>query len=178
MDRRKDLPTETTIVVGESEALSYEEFQRSLARLIHGEEDWTTVSVPKPLAAAGAWLEVKSEPLVPDDFDQGEKPFVRPFMIEMADDHYELDTTRARELLGWEAKHSLRETLPRIVANLKADPLGWYRANRLTPPQWMAVADRRRGTPRRFESARMPTIERHMARSSGRRFSTWDWAPG
>ena len=33
-------------------------------------------------------------------------------MIDLADDHYDLDISRARTLLGWEPKHSLRETLP------------------------------------------------------------------
>ena len=28
---------------------------------------------------------------MPDAIDQGEAPFIRPFMIEMADDHYALD---------------------------------------------------------------------------------------
>jgi nucleoside-diphosphate-sugar epimerase len=52
-------------------------------------------------------------------------------MIDHADDHYALDASRAKELLGWEARHSLRETLPKMVAALKADPEGWYRENGL-----------------------------------------------
>jgi hypothetical protein len=41
---------------------------------------------------------------------------------------------RARAVLGWEPSHSLRETLPKMVAALKADPRGWYEENKLTPP--------------------------------------------
>ena len=52
-------------------------------------------------------------------------------MVDIADDHYAIDISRARELLGWEPKHSLRETLPRMIAALKADPVAWYRANKL-----------------------------------------------
>src|SRR3546814_11352706 len=52
-------------------------------------------------------------------------------MVDISDDHYELDISRARSLLGWEPKHSLRDTLPRMVEALKADPFGWYRANKL-----------------------------------------------
>jgi hypothetical protein len=55
-------------------------------------------------------------------------------MIDRANDHYALDITRARTLLGWEPKRSLRETLPKMVAALKADPLSWYRENALDPP--------------------------------------------
>ena len=83
------------------------ELQETLARLIHGEEDWTTLSVPKPLARLGTWVEVKAEPLVPDDLDQSEAPFVRPFMVDMADDHYALDTSKAERLLA-EARYPRR----------------------------------------------------------------------
>ena len=63
VNRRDDLPEETTILVGEPDAVGYGELQETLARLIHGSDDWTTLSVPKPIAAAGAWLETKSEPV-------------------------------------------------------------------------------------------------------------------
>lgn len=56
--------------------------------------------MPKPLGRLGARIETASEPTVPDDFDRGEKPFIRPFMIDMASDHYALDISRARELVG------------------------------------------------------------------------------
>ena len=52
--------------------------------------------VPKPIAKIGALAEDKAEPVIPDDIDKGEKPFIRPFMIDMADDHYALDIARAR----------------------------------------------------------------------------------
>jgi dTDP-D-glucose 4,6-dehydratase len=64
----------------------------------------------------------------------GADPFIKPWMIDRANDHYALDITRARTLLGWEPKRSLRETLPKMIAALKADPLGWYRENKLEPP--------------------------------------------
>jgi len=141
VDRRGELAAGTTILIGEQEAVGYDELQRRIAKLIHGSEDWTTLSVPRPLAKAGAWLEQKSEPIVPDDFDQGEEPFIRPFLVEMSDDHYELDITRAHEVLGWQPRHSIRDSLPAMIATLKADPLAWYKANGITPPQWLPVAD-------------------------------------
>src|SRR3546814_6359049 len=48
-------------------------------------------------------------------------------------DHYVLDIDRARQLLGWEPKHRLRNALPKMVAALKRDPQGWYKANKLNP---------------------------------------------
>jgi nucleoside-diphosphate-sugar epimerase len=125
VERRDRLPRELTLLLGEPETLSYDELQRSFGRLIHDEE-WETRQIPKALAKTGAWLQ-DNMPLV-------EEPFIKPFMIDLADDHYELDVSRARTLLGWEPKHSLRETLPKMVEALKADPLGWYKANKLKPP--------------------------------------------
>ena len=125
VERRARLPRELTLLLGEPETLSYDELQRTFGRLIHGEE-WQTRQIPKALAQTGAWLQ--------DNLPFVEEPFIKPFMIDLADDHYELDISRARSLLGWEPKHSLRETLPRMVEALKADPLGWYKANKLKPP--------------------------------------------
>lgn len=127
VDRRAALPPELPLLVGEPETLSYDELQHTLARLIHG-ENWETLEVPGPVAKVGAWVL---------DRLPGQEPFIRPWMIDRANDHYALDITRARTLLGWEPRRSLRETLPRMVAALKADPLGWYRENDLTPPAWL-----------------------------------------
>ncbi|EAQ04695.1 hypothetical protein OB2597_05415 [Pseudooceanicola batsensis HTCC2597] len=164
VDRRSDLPEEVTILIGESEAMGYDALQRRIAWLIHGTEDWQTLSVPKPIAAAGAWAQVKAEPVVPDAFDQGEEPFIKPFMIRMADDHYELDTSRAADLLGWSPRHSLRETLPAMIANLKADPAGWYEANGLTKPHWLQVAEER-GDPEALRSRREEEFRTAHARN-------------
>ena len=78
--------------------------------------------------------------VVPDAIDKGERPFIRPFMVMMADDHYELDIARARKLLGWEPRHRLKDELPKMVAAVKEDPEGWYAANNLTPPAFVTEA--------------------------------------
>lgn len=70
----------------------------------------------------------------------GEKPFIKPRMIDIADDHYELDISRARSVLNWTPRHSRRETLPLMVENLKADPAKWYRQNKLEPPSELRAA--------------------------------------
>lgn len=86
------------------------------------------------VAALGAWAQEKLEPVVPDAIDQGEKPFIKPFMVRLADDHYALDISRAERLLGWRPRHRLKDELPRMIAALKRDPLGWYKKNGLRPP--------------------------------------------
>jgi nucleoside-diphosphate-sugar epimerase len=68
----------------------------------------------------------------------GGKPFIRPFMAMDANDHYALDITRARELLGWMPRHHLMAALPGIIARLKRDPKGWYEANKVEPPPELA----------------------------------------
>ena len=124
VERRAQLPPEVPILLGEPEPLSYDEVQHSFARLIHGEE-LETLEVPgplTPLAKAGAWVMEKLP---------GADPFIKPWMIDRANDHYALDITRAHTLLGWDPKRSLRETIPKMVAELKADPLAFYRGNNL-----------------------------------------------
>ncbi|HMN83760.1 MAG TPA: NAD-dependent epimerase/dehydratase family protein [Burkholderiaceae bacterium] len=140
VDRRGALPPDAEILIGEPDALGYDDLQDRLGRLIHGERDWPTMRVPGPLAAAGAWMQDKGEALVPDAIDRGEKPFIQPFMTLMASDHYALDISRARELLGWSPRHRLADELPAIVATLKRDPARWYRANKITPPAWIEEA--------------------------------------
>jgi hypothetical protein len=127
VDARHQLAPEEVFLIGEPDTLSYDHLQRAFGRLIHGEE-WDTQSIPKALAKAGAWLE---------DRVPGEEPFIKPWMIDLADDHYVLDIGRARRTLGWEPKESLRETLPRRVSALKADPQCFYKANKLEAPSWL-----------------------------------------
>jgi len=121
IDRRNDLPEVFPVLLGETDVMTYDALQRDLGRLIH-DEVWETVSIPKAAAKAGAWAETAI-------FD--EDSFIRPWMVDISGDHYELDLTAARTHLGWSPKHSLRKSLPTIVAGLKADPFAWYRANSL-----------------------------------------------
>ncbi len=124
IERRAKLPPEAAILIGEPETLSYDELQHTFSRLIR-DESWETHNVPGPIAKAGAWVQ---------DHIPGQDQFIKPWMIDRANDHYALDITRARTLLDWEPRHSLRQTLPKMVAALQADPFGWYREHGLEPP--------------------------------------------
>ena len=119
VDKRKSLPEEIAINIGESVTPSYQQLQDKIGLLIHGEE-WKTYEVPAPLAKAGAWT-----------MDLFGDPFIKPWMIDRADDHYELDISLAEKLLGWTPKHNLPDTLPEMIQNLKADPENWYKENKL-----------------------------------------------
>lgn len=136
VDARHALPAETVLLIGEAVTESYEALQNLIGRLIHG-ESWTTRRIPKPVAATGAWAQDVIEDLIPDAIDRGVEPFIKPFMVWLADDHYELDISRARQLLHWEPRHSLRATLPRMIGKLRQGPAEWYRRNHIPLPLWL-----------------------------------------
>lgn len=122
IDRRRDLPPELPVLLGERKAMSYDASQDEIGRLLYGTGNWPTIRIPKPLAKLGAWGQ-----------DLLGEPFIKPWMIEFADDQYELDVDRACNALGWEPRHSLRATLPTIVGNFLADPERWYDENDFNP---------------------------------------------
>lgn len=123
VDRRSDLPSELPMLIGEPDGIGYAQIQDIVHCELHGKE-WTTVRVPPAVARLGTWLQ--NEVL-------GEKQFVQQWMIDEASSHYIVDPERARTLLDWSPRHSLRNTLPKMAAALKADPTGWYKANKLNP---------------------------------------------
>lgn len=111
-----------------SETVSYETIQRQLSLLLHGQER-AIRPVPKVMARAGAWF-LNALP--------GSGKFIQPWMIDLADDHIELDSTRARTLLDWHPRRTVAETLPAMVANFHSAPEKFYRTNKLTPPPNLA----------------------------------------
>lgn len=119
IEKRKELPLEITINLGEPETMSFLELQQIIAKFLYG-RPWKTYTIPKFLAKAGSWV----QNLLNDEF-------IKPWMIDIADDHMELDISKAKNFLGWEPKHSLRETLPKIIQSLKADPESWYKKNKI-----------------------------------------------
>lgn len=123
VQKRKTLPKELTLLIGEESTLSYDDLQKEIAALIYGGASWKTFSVPKFIAKIGAWIQ--------DHLPFMKESFIKPWMIDIADDHYELDTTRAKKVLGWAPKHNVKDTLPIMIGELKADPRTWYDENKL-----------------------------------------------
>jgi nucleoside-diphosphate-sugar epimerase len=136
VEKRSRLADETVLLIGEPVTESYESLQNLMGRLLHG-ESWATRRIPKPVAATGAWAQGVIEAIVPDAIDQGVEPFIKPFMVWLADDHYELDVSRARRLLDWQPRHRLRAVLPRMIGKLKQDPAAWYARNHIPLPLWL-----------------------------------------
>lgn len=128
VEQRKLLPKETILLIGEAKTLSYNELQNKISKLLF-DKSYLTIRIPKIIAKIGAWLQCMI-PFRP-------KPFIRPWMIDFADDHYEMDISKAKKILGWEPKRSLEETLPKMIASLKKDPIQWYKKNGLHMPNGM-----------------------------------------
>jgi nucleoside-diphosphate-sugar epimerase len=123
VDKRAALPPETVLLIGEPKTLSYDTLQCQISCLLFN-KGIRTFRVPKLLAKIGAFL-LCQIPFRP-------KPFIRPWMIDLADDHYELNIDKAKRLLGWAPKRSLETTLPKMIHELKQDPKGWYKFNQLS----------------------------------------------
>ena len=119
LEKRELLPDQAVINIGEPYSPSYGTLQKTISTLIH-EKPWKTHKVPKWLAKAGTGL-----------MNLTESQFIKPWMIEQAGEHYELDISKAKELLDWEPRHQLLQTMPVIVGNLKHDPEQWYKQNNI-----------------------------------------------
>ncbi|MEJ7691603.1 NAD(P)-dependent oxidoreductase [Daejeonella sp.] len=119
IEERKELPEEVTLNVGEDETLSYKELQEIISYEIHG-KNWGIIQIPKWFAKAGAFMQ-----------NLFGKAFIKPWMIDLADDPFELDSSIAQRLLNWKPRHSLRNTLPKMIAALKNNPEKFYKENKL-----------------------------------------------
>jgi len=122
VEKRGDLPNECILVLGEPKTYSYDQLQRRFGELILGKE-FTTYRVPKWAAKIGSWVQ-NSLPFFPE-------PFIKPWMIDFADDHYELDISKSRKMIDWEPKKNVIDTLPKMVESLKKDPEEWYKEHDL-----------------------------------------------
>lgn len=125
VERRSELSGVEKFLIGEPDVMSYEELQDQIGELLHGKE-WPSIRIPKPIAKFGAKL--KQE--LPNNDD-----FIQPWMIDLADQDYRIDITKAQTRLSWFPRHSLRATLPQIARRLVDDTHRWYEENGLQQPE-------------------------------------------
>ncbi len=117
--KRHELPPQLTLNIGEEELLSYKAIQQIISKQINGKE-WKINRIPAALAKMGAFVQ--------NLFGNN---FIKPWMIDIADDHYELDSSKAEKMLEWKPQHRLSTTIPKMIERLKADPEEWYKKNGL-----------------------------------------------
>ena len=125
IQKRKELPNETTMLLGEEDVMSYDELQKEISHLTNGKEV-STIRIPKIVAKVGAWLQ-NNLPFMP-------KTFIKPWMIDVADDHFAVDISLLKKQLGYTPKHLLRQTLPIMIKGLLRDPKKFYKDNGLEMP--------------------------------------------
>lgn len=131
VERRSELPSWFPVLIGEPETVGYGEMQDLIGRELHG-HDWKTFRIPGSIAKVGAWVREKN-PL-------GEDPFIRSWMVDRAADHYDLDISTARERLDWTPKHTVADTIPTMIDQLRRDRDGWYAENGMRPPRRLLPA--------------------------------------
>jgi nucleoside-diphosphate-sugar epimerase len=132
--RRASLGKEEVFLVAEPDVVSYSEMQDALGQALHGKE-WPTIRIPVPVAKAGAWVKEKLAP-------EGKEPFIRPWMVDMADDHYPTSIRRIQERVGWSPRRRLRDTLPAMAADLRRDPVAFYERHDLPKPDDLGEEER------------------------------------
>lgn len=125
IQKRAALDSVEVFLIAEPEVATHEHLQQKLGMLIHGRE-WPTMRIPKAAAKAGA----KAKEIV-----SGNDPFIKPWMIDIADDHYPVSIERAQRRLGWTPQHRLMQTLPQMIKLLKRDPQRFYEINHLQAPE-------------------------------------------
>ena len=123
VEKRQELAPEEVFLIGEPETLSMDDLQRLISRLLFGKEI-KTWRIPKIVAKVGAWVQ--------DHLPFFKKSFIKPWMIDLADDNYTLDISHAEKVLQWEPRYRLRTVLPKMIEDLKRDPKAWYRENKLS----------------------------------------------
>lgn len=125
VELRGKLPPELVLIIGEDKTLSYDQMQRQISQLIDNRE-FATLRVPKWFAKMGAWVQGHTPFMDP--------PFIKPWMVDLADDNYTLDVSKAKQYLDWAPKHFVGNELPKMVQDLKTNPIKWYETNGLKMP--------------------------------------------
>lgn len=121
IDKRFEIPKDLVLLTAEEDSVSYRDLQTFFGEALHGKK-WPMIWIPKFAAKLGAWAQ---------GFLPGPPPFIKPWMVDLADDNYEVSIERAKKVVGWAPKHSLRQTLPKIVENFKKDPIAWYKRHKI-----------------------------------------------
>ncbi|NGX60681.1 MAG: N-acetyl-alpha-D-glucosaminyl-diphospho-ditrans,octacis-undecaprenol 4-epimerase [Chlamydiae bacterium] len=121
--KRRELQKELVFLCCEEDSITYRELQTEFGQLLHGKEKWAMMWVPKFFAKFGAWVQ-NHTPFM-------QKPFIKPWMVDLADDNYEFTMEKSRKVLDWSPKRSLRKTLPILVEDMQKDPIAWYKRHNI-----------------------------------------------
>lgn len=127
---RKQLGHFETLVLGEEQVVSYREMQAEIGKLLHL-RPWPVIKVPKFIARSGARI-MEHMPLM-------REPFIKPWMISFADEHYDVDITKFKKISNWRPQQNLKSSLPKMIDKLKLDPHKWYQINKIPEPFYRSL---------------------------------------
>ena len=132
IDRRADLPRDAVpILIGEPDTYGYGALQDRLGRALPRRRRLADAPHPRRRRQGGG---VRRGACWTKCCRATRSRSFKPWMVDLAGDHYELDVRRARDLLGWDPRRRLIDTLPQMVESLKADPGAFYAENDLGDP--------------------------------------------
>ena len=141
VDRRKSLPPDAAILIGEPDPMGYEALQDELGYLIHGEKEWPTLRAAQDRRRRGRLGAGQTRADRPRRDRPGRSALRQAVHGQDGRRPLRARHQRARELLGWEPRHRLKDELPKMVADAEGRS-GW-----LVQGQWHHAArlDRRSG---------------------------------
>ena len=113
-------------LIGQAEPVTYAQIHRQASRAFYGKV-LPLVRIPAALAYVGAALRAA----VMSGF--GRRPFIQPWMIWAAGEHFEFDLTHTRRKLGWEPSRWLGEDLSRILQLAAYHRQIWLEVNQQRP---------------------------------------------
>lgn len=114
------------LLVGEDRPVTYRQINRAADRAFgHGER--RIYRVPRRLAGLGAQLMEWASTVT------GRPPFIRPWMVDYAGEHFEFDLSATRRQLGWEPDGYLGDRLDRICRRAALHRDVWLAKNEARP---------------------------------------------
>ncbi|MBM3195365.1 MAG: NAD(P)-dependent oxidoreductase [Chlamydiae bacterium] len=120
MEKAHSLPDFVTLLATEDKSFSYIELHQRMSKALFGYK-FPLIWVPKFAAKIGSFFLRNS--------------FIKPFMIDIADLHYDCDCSKAKNLLGWRPQNSLDKKLEQLIAWAKNNLKDYYRENNLIVPR-------------------------------------------
>ena len=120
--KRDEIGNSVTILVGEEKTLSTRFLQETISETLW-KKKILMVRIPRFVAWMGAWVQCHMPFMA--------KQFIRPWMIKLADEHYELDISKAKKIFKWAPKRKLEDAIVKICLDLLKNPADWYKINNL-----------------------------------------------
>lgn len=120
VEARGRLPHKLSLLLAEDEAVTPRQLRAAVLLALDGQAEST---LPKAWALTRLYSRFQH----PGGMDDTSDPELRC----QASDHYEVDSTSARERLDWRPARRILEVLPAMIDGLRQDPVSWYRANRM-----------------------------------------------